>query len=31
MQSKMLKRMQILERKGTAFATRPLKSLPVMG
>lgn len=29
--AKMLKRMQVLEEKGTEFATRPLKSLPVIG
>lgn len=28
---KMLKRMQVLEEKGSAFATRPLSSLPVIG
>ncbi len=27
----MLKRMQVLEEKGTEFATRPLRSLPVIG
>ena len=29
--AKMLKRMQVLEEKGIAFATRPLSSLPVIG
>ncbi len=29
--TKMLKRMQVLEEKGSAFATRPLSSLPVIG
>ncbi|EIE20202.1 CBS-domain-containing protein [Coccomyxa subellipsoidea C-169] len=29
--AKMLKRMQVLEEKGTDFATRPLRSLPVIG
>lgn len=29
--TKMLKRMQVLEEKGAAFATRPLSSLPVIG
>ncbi|CAL8470950.1 g10492 [Coccomyxa elongata] len=29
--AKMLKRMQVLEEKGTEFATRPLLSLPVIG
>ena len=29
--TKMLKRMQVLEEKGPAFATRPLSSLPVIG
>ena len=27
----MLKRMQVLEEKGIDFATRPLRSLPVIG
>ena len=29
--TRMLKRMQVLEEKGSAFATRPLSSLPVIG